>query len=167
MEWPFLSLASLGWPDLCFPSLWSQGWTFLLATLYPHKHSSCIVLRQNIYTERSPNTARLRGGKSEILHQGSLMAWTDSEPCQSCILTLWNSECLKKTVQRKLGEIWICKYTHICWYLKQPGVCTDNGKSIIYSSKKCYFSRDSTTLGHLEFRYLYSHLSFACAFRVT
>lgn len=128
----------------------------------PHKHSSCVVLRQNIHAERSPNTARLSGGKSEILHHGSLMVWIDSEPHQSCILTLWNSECLKKTVQRKVCGIWIWKYIHICWYLKQPGICTESGKSITYSSKKCYFSRDSTAPGNLEFRFLYSHLSFAC-----
>lgn len=58
-------------PLPCFPWL---AWSLFLFSLVtgldlltgntipcPHKHSSCVVLRQNILAERSPNTARLSG----------------------------------------------------------------------------------------------------------
>lgn len=93
--WPHLSplvlLSGSGGMTLPLPCIPWLAWSLFLFSLVtgldlltgntipcPYKPSSCVVLRQNIYAERSPNTAS--GGKSEILHQGSLMAWIDSEP---------------------------------------------------------------------------------------
>lgn len=71
----------------------------------PHEHSSCIVLRQNIYAERSLNTDRHSGGKNKVLHQGCLMAWIDSEPHQSCILTLEYLMNARKSAKNDVGDL--------------------------------------------------------------
>lgn len=71
--------------------------------------------RQNIYAERSPNTARLSGSKNKMLHRGCLMVYIDSQPHPSVLYFDPSKyyECLKKCAKNDVGDLSIQVYTDL------------------------------------------------------